>query len=261
MLLLHRQMKKTITGDMGMLSIAVCDDDSVDRNALKEFIDDFFTARFYEYTVTEYMSGQALADDIAEGYVSFQLIFMDIYMDSELGIEAARRIRQHDRQAAIIFFSTTPQFALESYDVRAFGYLLKPLCAARAETLLEHFLTEEWEKGQRTLFLKEGIKGLRLGYREIEYIESSRNVLLIHTKNGGLHKIYARIGSLEEELSGHGFLRCHQSFIINMDCVSTADKSFRLESGTVIPISQRKTKLMRDLYFAYILEKADVTKL
>lgn len=243
-----------------MLYIAVCDDMENDRRELRAFLEAYFIQNPYAYSITDYITGEALCDDCIEGS-RFDLIFLDIFMEGMSGIEAARQLREYDRQSAIIFLTTTPDFALESYDVRAYGYLVKPLDMKKAQRLMDVYLREEYAGRQKTLLVREGSRGVRIAYREIEYIESNRNLLLIHLENEEIHRIYAKLDEVERELNGHGFLRCHQSFLINMERVRAALDDFIMESGTHVPIRQRGAKAIRDSYFEYILSQAERTRI
>ncbi len=64
------------------------------------------------------------------------------------------------------------------------------------------FLQEEYEGNQKTLLLKKGCRGRRIAYREIEYIESRRNVLLVFLENGEEYRVYAKLDDVEKELKG-----------------------------------------------------------
>lgn len=244
-----------------MLRIAICDDQPSERELLSRFLRAYFAAHPYEYILTEYARGETLVDDYEDGLVSFDLIFLDIYMDSMLGMEAARGVRRFAPRVPIVFLTTTPDYALESYDVCAYSYLIKPLDGDKAAALLARFLREEFDGRQKTLLLREGGKGRRIVYREIEYIESRRNVLLVHLDNGEEHRVYAKLSDVERELEGHGFLRCHQSYIVNMDRVRTVEDDFLMLSGARIPIRQRGAKTIRAAYFEYLLAQAELTRI
>lgn len=73
-----------------MLRIAICDDLKSERDMVKGFLRSFFAAVPYEYTLAEYSRGETMVDDYDDGSVDFDLIFMDIFMDGMLGMEAAR---------------------------------------------------------------------------------------------------------------------------------------------------------------------------
>lgn len=244
-----------------MLRIAICDDRPEDRACLGCFLRAYFAAHPYAYALTEYALGETLVDDYEDGSAAYDMIFLDIFMDGILGIEAARGVRRFAPEVPIVFLTTTPDYALESYDVRAYGYLVKPLDAGRAEALLERFLKQEYGGRAKTLLLREGGKGRRIAYREIESVESRRNVLLVRLDNGEEHRVYAKLDDVERELEGHGFLRCHQSFIVNMDRVRTAQDDFLMASGARIPIRQRGARAIREAYFEYLLAQAELTRI
>ncbi len=244
-----------------MLRIAICDDLPSEREVLSRFLRAYFSAHPYEYVLTEYSRGEPLIDDYEDGSTFFDLIFMDIFMDGILGMECAKRVRHFAPKVPIIFLTTSPDYALESYDVRAYGYLVKPLDSEKASALLERFLLEEYGGRQKTLLLREGGRGRRMTYREIEFIESRRNVLLVHLENGEEHRVYARLDEVEHELKGHGFLRCHQSYIVNMEQIRTVEEDFLMASGARIPIRRRGGKSVRDTYFEYLLTQAELTRI
>ena len=120
-----------------MLRIAICDDQPSERELLGRFLRAYFAAHPYEYELTEYAGGEPLVDDYEDGCACFDLIFLDIFLDGILGMEAARSLRRFAPRVPIIFLTASPDYALESYDVRAYGYLVKPLDAGRAGALLE----------------------------------------------------------------------------------------------------------------------------
>lgn len=244
-----------------MLRIAICDDLPGEREVLGRFLRAYFSAHPYEYAVTEYGQGETLVDDYEDGEAGYDLVFLDIFMDGILGMECARALRRFAPKVPIVFLTTTPDYALESYDVRAYGYLVKPLDQEKAAALLDRFLREDYDGRQKTLLLREGGRGRRIAYREIEFIESRRNVLLVRLENGEEHRIYAKLDDVERELDGHGFLRCHQSYIVNMERVRVVEKDFILASGARVPIRQREAKAIREAYFEYVLDQAELTRI
>lgn len=122
------------------------------------------------------------------------------------------------------------------------------------------FLREECDGRQKTLLIREGGRGRRIAYREIEYIESRRNVLLVRLENGEEHHVYAKLDDVERELADRGFLRCRQSYIVNMDLVRMVRNDFLMASGARIPIRQRGARAIRDAYFEYLLKQAELAR-
>lgn len=245
-----------------MIRIAVCDDEKNQRQALRDFLKRYFDGKDYDCEVVEYPCGEPLVADYEENAAAYDLIFLDIFMGGMDGMEAARTVRQRDAGVPIIFLTTSPDYALEGYDVRALGYLVKPLAPEKAAALLDYFLRAEYSGGQKTLLVREGVRVARIAYREILYVESRNSMLLVHTDDGQEHRVYRRLDEVERELAGHSFLRCNQSFLVNLACVREVEKDcFVLESGVKIPLRRKLAKELRDAYFGYLLGQAELTKL
>ncbi len=126
-----------------MFHIAVCDDLQRDREeiclVLKEELEAFDAdARFIKFG-----SGNALLKAWEKKKIDFHIVFLDIFMEGLDGIETARRLRASGYKEAIIFLTTTQDFAIEGYEVDAAGYLLKPLEKIKLRQLLKRLFKRE----------------------------------------------------------------------------------------------------------------------
>lgn len=252
----------TYQGGLFMLRIALCDDDQAQRELLANFLNHYLSSKDYAVELVEYVCGEPLAADYEGETAGYDLIFLDIFMGGIDGMQTARAIRRRDTGVSIIFLTTTPDYALEGYDVRAMGYLVKPLMLEKTAALLDYFLRAEYSGGQKTLLVREGVRGARIVYREILFVESRNSMLLVHTADGQEHRVYRRLDEVEGELAGRSFLRCHQSYLVNLAYVRAAEKdSFVLESGVKIPLRRQMAKQLRESYFCYLLGQAELTKL
>ena len=244
-----------------MMRIAICDDQKSERETLKHFLKQYFSKTDYACQIDEYAGGEALVADYEEDGGNWELVFLDIFMKGMDGMQAARAIRKMDAQVPLVFLTSTPDYALEGYDVRAIGYLMKPLAVERASALLRNFLQQEYSGPQQTLLVREGARGARISYREILYVESRNTTLRVHTLNGQEHRIYRKLDEVEQELAGRTFLRCHQSFLVNLAHVRAAERDhFVMSTGEPIPLRQRDAKKLRDAYFSYLFQQAEITK-
>ncbi len=235
-----------------MFHVAICDDIERDRRETclilkKEMADFNMDAEFIEYE-----NGDALLEHWEEKRTDIHLIFLDIYMPGMDGIETARRLRAAGCKAAIVFLTTTPDFAIEGYEVDAMSYLLKPLEITKLQQLLKRL--SEYET-PRMLTLKQGNSIYTIAPSEIVYIESNRNRLTIHTIKETFF-YYGRLDELAGQLPKTSFLRCHQSFLVNMDRVFVAADDFHMETGDIVPIRVRERHAIREKYFRYITEKS-----
>ena len=109
-----------------MLKIAFCDDETAEIAQLEELLKEYAAARGQEFVHTSYQSSVELMADIEKGE-RFDIMLLDILMPGENGMTAAREVREHDTNVKIIFLTTSPEFAVESYAVDAWYYQLKPI--------------------------------------------------------------------------------------------------------------------------------------
>ena len=73
-----------------------------------------------------------------------------------------------------------------------------------------------------------------------------------------MYTVYKTLNTIEKELGDRRFLRCHQSFLVNMDHIKQIEKQFLLSNGEVVPIRQRGVKLVRQAYIDYTASKSPV---
>lgn len=234
-----------------MFHIAICDDVRRDREELCRVLKDELKAFDADARFLKFGSGNALLDAWEKSKMDIQLVFLDIYMEGIDGIETARRLRSTGYREAIVFLTTTQDFAIEGYEVEAEGYLLKPLEKMKLRQLLCRLFKRE---EPIMVTLRQGSRVYTFSPSEIVYIESNRNRLTIHTVKETIY-YYGKLDEMEEKLPEKSFLRCHQSFLVNMDRIYTAKDVFRMETGDIVPIRVRERRAIREAYFRYVTER------
>lgn len=106
------------------MNIAILDDSKEDLRQVKSVISSYYESQNTSADIHLYSSAEAFFTKYIPGF--YDLIIMDIYMGSMTGMDAARKLREARDTAALIFISSSDSFAVESYDVQASYYLLKP---------------------------------------------------------------------------------------------------------------------------------------
>ncbi len=226
------------------MRIAICDDNQIDRDIIKDFLHTYMTEKSIPNTVTEYENGMNLIYDIEEGYY-YDLVFLDIFMDQIQGMEIARTLRSAGYTGNIVFLTSTAEFAVDSYEVEASGYLLKPHDYGKLCGLLNRII-DRTKIGQFQVSVRNTIYSIPFG--EIVYVESRNNVCILHRSNGCEYTLYKKLSEVEAQLNESRFLRCHQSYLVNMSYISKADRQFELTTGDVVLIRQRNQKEIRRIY-------------
>lgn len=186
------------------------------------------------------------------------LAFLDIQMPDLTGLELARILERTPEKAPRIVFTTAfNQFAHEGFKVDALDYLLKPFnyeeflrAATRAQ---QHFnLVRRAEEStalpqtsistqkDNYLFLKVEYQMVRIVFEDILYIEGLKDYVKVHLSSTAKPILsLTSLKSLEERLSGRGFMRVHRSFIVNLEKISSVSKTSITIGSESIPVSDQ----------------------
>ena len=191
------------------MKVAVCDDSREDRSGLRALLE----ACGQDFEIREYGSGEELYADI--GYVrECGIVFLDINMKGMDGLETARQIKAECPKVHIVLVTAYVNYALDGYKVKASRFLLKDDLEQTLQECMDDILREILQEERVVEFgFVEG--DVRLKVDDIIYIETSKHKNVFYTKEQTF-SIYKKMDELEEDLKGMGFVRIHQSFLINM---------------------------------------------
>ena len=174
-------------------------------------------------------------------------VFLDIQMPDMDGMEFARLLPESIR---IIFTTAFREYALESYEVSAIDFLLKPIRFEKVlracEKVREWYNLNEYvniknnNKDITEIFLKVNGEIRRIGLDQILYIEGMKDYVKIVLKNDKPIISYLRMKNLEEILLFSKFLRINKSYIVSLSNIRTVDNKHCLYIGdTMIRISEQ----------------------
>ena len=212
------------------LKIAVCEDEKQEQQALGNLLEDYFSAKQFHYTITYFPNGTKLLKAFEKQ--SFSLVFMDIFLQNENGMETARALRRKKINTPIIFTTTSHDYAIDSYEVAALYYLVKPVSPQALEAALSRYIKEDDARYLEIVSERETIPVL---LHDILYAEAFGNQIILHTASGDI-PTYQSLDILARD-AGPSFLRCHRSFLVNMDAIHSVDKKeFILCNGLRVPI-------------------------
>lgn len=177
------------------------------------------------------------------------LVFLDIQMPELSGIQLSKIINDKTK---IIFTTAYPQFALESYDVSAVDYLLKPFEFERfykAVLKLNELKTEitKTTTSDDFLFVKtDGKNNFEKVYtNDILYVEGLKNYVAIHLADKQIIT-YNTLKNIEESLPTSMFIKTHKSYIISLAHITKTDSNSVYINQTDIPIGDTYKKAFFD---------------
>lgn len=231
-----------------MLRIAICDDIKDYVQQVADMVDNWPNKP--ENTICQCFDN---GDDLLNAHLvmPFDIILLDIVMPLENGIEVARGIRQNDKNVKIVFLTSSAEFAVESYKVKANNYLLKPVDSNALYSCLDEFAAEAKQK--LSSIMVNGIYSVQKVLLDtIEYVEAQNKHIAFYLADGTEIKTTEPLHMHEEKLTiDDGFFKCHRSYIVNINHINTyTTKEIVMCSGCRIPIARSCQKEFENAYFS-----------
>ena len=240
-----------------MIKIAFCDDDMEVLHQMNELIDRYRVERNEDITYAAFQSPFELLTEIEKG-IRPDILFLDVVMPGQNGMDVAKEIRQYDTNMKIIFLTSSPEFAVESYSVGAYFYQLKPIWEESFFRLMDAVLSGACTKAviaekKNSLILrsKDGIT--RIDLQQLEYCEVLGRKLLFHLENGAVLESAGSLDDLAGQLMQYSnFFRPHRSFLVNMEYIQNiSSRSIKMVNDAEIPIPHGKCSEIKNTYMEY----------
>ena len=202
-----------------MIKIAFCDDDMEVLHQMNELLDRYRVERNEDITYAAFQSPFELLTEIEKG-IRPDILFLDVVMPGQNGMDVAKEIRQYDTNMKIIFLTSSPEFAVESYSVGAYFYQLKPI----------------WEES--FFRLMDAVLG---------------RILLFHLDYGAVLESGGSLDDLAGQLMQYSnFFRPHRSFLVNMEYIQNiSSRSIKMVNDAEIPIPHGKCSEIKNTYMEY----------
>ncbi len=229
---------------MSKINCLVVDDEELARDLLENYIGRLPHLALFGKCRDPFEALEALSTQ------SVDLLFLDIQMPGMTGMEFLKTLRN---KPLVIFTTAYSEFALESYNLDATDYLLKPFSFERFVQAVNKATdllalrkaaagyptppekVAETPAAKDFILVKSEHKVHRLRFEDISYIEGMREYVAYHTPNGRILSLNS-LKSLEEELPTDQFLRIHKSYIVAIGKVAAMEGNLVLVGKEKLPI-------------------------
>lgn len=221
----------------GKMHIVCLEDELATRQALKQYLERYAAQHQLEFAIQFYTAGEELLRQYHPGW---DLVLLDIRLPGMTGMEVARALRRVDQNIPLMFITSLAHYALQSYEVNALDFLLKPVTYPE--------LSMKLDKAVRVIRSRSGCRlpvGTRDGLHvlfsgDITYIEVQNHDRYYHTEQ----EVYQDRGSLsrlEEQLAPFHFVRISVCYLVNLNYVEALRGSaLALRTGEQLAISRSK---------------------
>lgn len=237
------------------MRIAICDDTEPELTHLSKLIAEYRSCRGIQLDCRLFHNGTELLRNVKGG--DYDLIFLDVLMPGVNGLQIAHELKELDKNVKLILISASPNFALESYSVGAYYYLLKPADTASLFPLLDKAEKELSRQDEQGFVLKNRKGIIRISFSELEYVEVINKKVFFYLTDGTIHEATASLSEYENMLlSRPEFLKIHRSYLVNLNHIQAINNhSIVTKNRHRIPISRQRRTAVQDAYIQFLHQR------
>jgi two-component system, LytTR family, response regulator LytT len=196
------------------------------------------------------------------------VIFLDIQLADESGIELAALVNELDHPPLIVFATAFDEYALKAFELNAVDYILKPFDEKRVlQTIdrlyklienkktvipfsarINHYANERSEK----LAITVDEKIVIVNISDILYIGTNEGKIVIATENSK-YSVSDSLVTFERKLQHSAIIRVHRAYLVNVDAIVEIEPWFNstynliMKDGEKVPVSRTYTKELKQL--------------
>lgn len=206
-----------------MLRIALCDDEENARDALRIQLEKWMDESEDEI-VYEFSNGRTCVNWLTAHPGEVDLLFLDVEMGKENGLDAAKKIRTVNRNLLIVFVTGYTDYVFDGYQVNALDYLVKPVSPEKLKEVLLRAKELLTPPADRFFVLKNADGAYRLPWDDILYFYSDRRYIHLVTAVK-TYTFYGKLNDIEKQVRNN-FVRIHQRYLVNSDNVTFVGGDF-----------------------------------
>ena len=214
------------------LHIAVCDDEAAALNRTKQFLSAYNDAEIFEFTSFS---------QIVDFKDKIDIAFLDMKFGDNSGFDVAEHLKKINPDCIITFFTNYAEFMKQSFEYRAFRYILKEEPSEFIKKQIDDTINEYYENNS-LIAVSYKNKLIYVDLNNIEYIEMINHTAHIQMENGDKHLWYNTLENILKKLTS-AFIRCSRSYIINLNMIKLfSNTHVVMESGASITIGRNYKK-------------------
>lgn len=230
-----------------VMRFAICDDEKIMQENLLYYVEKYSKQKNFDVIIDCFLTGTELLKSTKK----YDIIFMDYQLEDANGIEISKKIRETNNDSVIIFVSSYPEIALDSFKVKTFRFLKKPLDEEILFDALDDYFREI--DNDNYIFIKTREENLMIKMSEIIYAEGKKNDTIIRT----IHEeivVHMSIKTIEKMLDPLKFIRCQKAYITGFRYIKKHTKDeIIFDNGEKAAIGNSYRKKFVDALSEYII--------
>lgn len=235
------------------MRIALVDDCARDAETLERAITEHLEKRGRTCDVRTFACGDDLFAAGDDEPLAFDLVFLDVYLGEENGIQIAKRLRRENYPGLIVFTTVSSDHAVDGFRVRAFHYLMKPFTADDIAGVLDEAIAH-LASDETMLRVHDGSAVVNVALSQVRFVTTDGHYLVLDTANGPLRwrKPFGRFAEIVAPY--RQFFACNRGIIVNLEHAAdfTDDGCFLMDDGSKLPVRRSSRAEARSRYFDFL---------
>lgn len=229
------------------MRILIFEDNKNDINHLKRCCKCFFEKRNISYEIDVCENIDFLFKQINQ----YDLLFLDMKMDTINGIEVGIKVRNLNENCRIIITSNYTEYLIDGYKINADRYFIKPISQEVFDIEMEAVIHRYFRNCES--FFDESISDRKIYYREILYVDYFERRTRIHLTDGTVLITNDSLKYWIEKLGNTSFGQSHKAYVVHFDSISEfTPQDIILTTGQRIPLSRKYKKDFKQKYYDYL---------
>ncbi|MBO7364260.1 MAG: response regulator transcription factor [Lachnospiraceae bacterium] len=231
-----------------MIQVAIVEDEASERSRIRECLRYMEETENIVFGITEFSSGSAF---IARYAMQYDIVFMDIQMPGMDGMKTAHALREADPAVLLIFVTNMAQFAIQGYEVDAMDYILKPINKYSFSMKVRRAIARTTKRFDEFIYVKKDNEKVKIQISDIRYLEVNGHYVTYHTVSGNIDE-YSTLKEAADKVNRDYFVKCSQSYLLNLKYVSSVKKETVYIGETAFYISRSQKKPFMDAFTKFI---------
>lgn len=236
------------------MTICYCEDESAQAKA--------FAIKIEQWAKNKNIAVHTDLYESAEEYLfkadqnTYDVIFLDISMRGQNGMELARQIREKEKDVILVFVTSDASYVFAGYEVGAYRYLMNPVEAKKLWEILDYARAQKAAEEENYILVKKDSQSVRVNLRDVLYIEAQKHYVNLYLENEEPMTVKVVFAELLQEMQEKSdtFLATHRSYAVNIDKVVRIGRTeCTLSDGSSISVSRSFYKAVNEAFIGYHL--------
>ena len=231
------------------INIGILEDEALCFKSLNDCITRYGDEQDITFEIDLFTDGLSLVE---ADFTKYDIIFLDIQVPMVNGLKVAQRIREKDKEVAIIFVTNLAQYAICGYEVEALDYILKPIKYSSMKYRLDRAVRQiSRNSNEKKITLVVNRENVRIRVSDIYYLEANKHQTIYHTVYGD-YEVWKSFSDAKKELADYSFVQCHGSYLCNLQWVDSVNRDEVLIKDVVaLKLSRNQKKEFMDALTIY----------